>query len=144
MLAANAYTLWTFAGRYQHLTDGDLFVLGVGLVDQDGNQTGIATNPLVTDGSGAPRTVTTIADVSMAVANTEYSMVIPDGARDVALKLLNPSTAWRFSPTTGVVAGGGGFQLAAGETLVLTGTRATQTVYFASSSAGQTMTALRD
>lgn len=78
--------------------------------------------------------------VAMTLADTQYSFLWVAGQRRTLLSLRNPLNAWRWSWTAGVVAAGGGTQVGAGfgcfdEPSHPVGT----TLYFASSSAGQTM-----
>ena len=39
----------------------------------------------------------TIANVSMATANTEYSYTLPTGANKVMMKLRDPGVDWKFT-----------------------------------------------
>lgn len=76
--------------------------------------------------------------VAMTTANTEYSLVVPKDARELAMKLEDATKAWRLSATSGVVAAGG-FPLVAGESASFVEGLAAQTLYFACSTAGQTL-----
>jgi len=80
----------------------------------------------------------------MTLADTQYSVVLPAGAKGVVLKLASTGAAWRLSPDAGEVAAGTGTQLAAGQAALIDGPLAGQTVYFAAGVAGQTMTILHE
>lgn len=80
-----------------------------------------------------------ISSVAMADANTQYQLVVPKDAREVALRLGDATKAWRLSVTSGVVAGGGGFPYAAGEGVNFVETLAQTTFYFACGTAAQTL-----
>ena len=43
------------------------------------------------------------AEITMATADTEYSWVVPERARDIEIKMSDTSVAWRWSDRTGVV-----------------------------------------
>jgi hypothetical protein len=88
--------------------------------------------------SAGPVTLAT-DEVSMPVANTEYSYTIPRHRRKLLFSL-GASNAWRVHATTGKVASGAGHQIAAGAGFTLDGPfKEGQVVYFACSSASQTM-----
>ena len=114
-------------------------------VDDDGSglPAGTASDPTFTS-EPSTVTLTKIADVAMTLADTQYSVVLPAGAKGVVLKLASTGAAWRLSPDAGEVAGGGGTQLAAGQAALIEGPLAGQTVYFAAAVAGQTMTILHE
>lgn len=77
--------------------------------------------------------------VTMTTGDTEYSLLVPKDARELAMKLADATKAWRISATTGEVAGGSGYPLAAGESASFVEGLATQTLYFACGSASQVL-----
>lgn len=74
--------------------------------------------------------------VTMAAADTEYEIAIPQDATEIVARLDDDSAAWRFSATAGEVAGGAGFPLLAGEDLAFDGPITAQTIYVAHDGAG--------
>lgn len=77
--------------------------------------------------------------VTMTTADTEYSVTFGHGDREILCRLLDTAVAWRWSWSSGVVAGGGGVPMKAGEALTLTGPITGSVLYIASSSAAMTM-----
>ena len=77
------------------------------------------------------------AEVEMASADTEYEWTIPEGARDIEVKLADSSVAWRWSDASGAVASAsGGHPVPAGGSMADSGVEHTkQTLYFAHSDA---------
>lgn len=81
------------------------------------------------------------ASVAMAIANQEYSWQLPVDVEMVAWSTGAAGAAFRWSLTTGVVAGGGGIPVGAagyGSFSFLYSTSGI-TLYFSSGNAGQTM-----
>lgn len=77
--------------------------------------------------------------VAMASANTEYSFALTPRMRNITLQLRSASVAWRFSWTTGEVAGGAGTQVGAGFGVRQERATDNTAIYFAAGSASQTM-----
>jgi hypothetical protein len=69
--------------------------------------------------------------VAVAIADTEYTVNIPHGGKNIVLRLENAGFTWRWSSRIGEVAGGGGFPLEASEDLAFEGPMHSSTVYFA-------------
>lgn len=77
--------------------------------------------------------------VTMTSANTEYSLLVPKDARELAMKLADATKAWRISATTGEVAGGSGYPLVAGEAVSFVEPLREVSLYFACGTASQVL-----
>lgn len=84
---------------------------------------------------------TTIVNGSLTItsANTEYTLAIPKDATMLKMRLADAAVAWRYSATTGQVAGGAGFPVLAGEKAEVDVRFHEQDLYVAAASAAQTL-----
>ena len=75
------------------------------------------------------------SSVACAVADTQYTTNLPKGASQVQIRSGDTAGTWRWSMHPGVVAGGGGMPMLAGEVQSFDMTAApleeTQAIYFA-------------
>lgn len=77
--------------------------------------------------------------VTMTSADTQYEIAIPHEAENLRIDI-DHGHAWRFSETTGVVAGGGGSSVQANDQpIIFMGPLAAHTLYVASGSAGKAL-----
>ena len=75
----------------------------------------------------------------LTLADTEYEYRIGEGMAEVSFRLSDATASWRWSSKPGVVAGGEGFPMAAGEAQSFPGPMVAQTLYFAAGTAGEVL-----
>ena len=81
----------------------------------------------------------TQTSVALTLADTQYSFTITRDMRNITLSLRDLTKAWRYSWTTGQVAGGAGSQVGAGFGAVQEAPVGNTALYFACGTAAMTM-----